>query len=100
MKILCVGCFLSLFYIIWGRTAEENIPKRNDSRSYNPNLCFYRPEIDCPPVTESCRCRKLSGYPQAIVCCNVNETLLTEGLGPGCVGIQLIILLQFCAVFV
>lgn len=40
--------------------------------------CFYRGPEDCP--TDKCRCKQLEGYSSAVICCDVTEFFLKEGL--------------------
>lgn len=82
MKRLFCIYFLSLFYFIWGRLSEEVITTQ-ESCTTTISIkkdCFYRPPEDCPLPNNTCRCQKLKSCPEAVVCCDVNEYLLTEGL--------------------
>ncbi|XP_025836803.1 protein halfway [Agrilus planipennis] len=60
----------------WGRLNEEDSLTSIDLR--RGSQCFHEPPESCPSPEDRCRCKPL--HKHAVVCCNVNPFLLTEGL--------------------
>lgn len=76
MNYLLIVVF-TLIDLSCGRLAEETSLSTESCINFQ---CFHQAEDACPPVQDKCRCQRLKTCSQAVICCNVDEYLLTEGL--------------------
>lgn len=76
MNLLLILWSAGLFNLFSCRLNEEVTPPVINDRA--DIQCFYQTLESCPSLSDQCRCRKISNT--AVVCCNVNMFLITEGL--------------------
>ncbi|XP_076264678.1 leucine-rich repeat domain-containing protein hfw isoform X4 [Rhynchophorus ferrugineus] len=69
--------FASVLLLFLTKSVWTLLPP-DDSSCYNH--CYQQPPEACPPVSNPCRCHRLTNCNNAAVCCNVNAFTLTEGL--------------------
>lgn len=76
MNLLSLIINVGIITSCWGRLNEEaTIETINENKG---TQCFHQPESACPPPSNPCHCRRISS--RAAVCCNVDKSLITNGL--------------------
>lgn len=79
MKLFNVILHCGFISLCWCRLNEE-VTVASANESIGPQTqCFHGLQEDCPPLSDPCRCKKVSN--NTVVCCNVDKVSLNVTCG-------------------